>query len=106
MTITVAAISVGMAVDNTIHYLFRYMKESSNTNIDTAIVNSHQTVGHAIMYTALTIAGGFVVFILSNFTPTVLFGVFTALALMTSFVCTLIFMPALLKIMNMSGEIK
>jgi predicted RND superfamily exporter protein len=106
MTITVAAISVGMAVDNTIHYLFRYMKESSNTNIDTAIVNSHQTVGHAIMYTALTIAGGFVVFVLSNFTPTVLFGVFTALALMTSFVCTLIFMPALLKIMNMSGEIK
>jgi predicted RND superfamily exporter protein len=106
MTITVAAISVGMAVDNTIHYLFRYMKESSNTNIDGAIVNSHQTVGHAIMYTALTIAGGFVVFVLSNFTPTVLFGVFTALALMTSFVCTLIFMPALLKIMNMSGEIK
>ena len=104
MTITVAAISVGMAVDNTIHYLFRYMKESSNTNIDDAIVNSHQTVGHAIMYTALTIAGGFVVFVLSNFTPTVLFGVFTALALMTSFICTLIFMPALLKIMNIRGE--
>ncbi|MGA1762035.1 MAG: efflux RND transporter permease subunit [Gammaproteobacteria bacterium] len=104
MTITVAAISVGMAVDNTIHYLFRFIKESSNLNIDDAIGNSHNSVGHAIMYTALTIAGGFSIFVLSNFTPTVLFGLFTALALITSFLSTLIFMPALLKIMHIKGE--
>lgn len=106
MTITVAAISVGMAVDNTIHYLFRLVKESSNATIDEAIATSHQTVGHAIMYTALTIAGGFGVFVLSNFTPTVLFGIFTALALMTSFLSTLIFMPALVKIFNLRGDLR
>ena len=78
MTITVAAISVGMAVDNTIHYLFRFIKESSNLNIDDAIGNSHNSVGTQLCIQPLLLQVVFSIFVLSNFTPTVLFGLFTA----------------------------
>ena len=60
MTITVAAISVGMAVDNTIHYIYRYKKEIKLTGSpNTALINAHTTTGRAIFYTAATIAAGF-----------------------------------------------
>ena len=72
MTITVAAISVGMAVDNTIHYLYRYKFEISNGVAPSdAILKSHTTIGRAILYTALTISIGFLIFSFSNFSPTV-----------------------------------
>ena len=68
MTITVAAISVGMAVDNTIHYIYRYKKEIKITNsIEMALQNAHTTTGRAIFYTAATIATGFSILSLSNF---------------------------------------
>ncbi|NCW10818.1 MAG: transporter, partial [Proteobacteria bacterium] len=83
MTITVAAISVGMAVDNTIHYIYRYKKEIKITNsIEMALQNAHTTTGRAIFYTAATIATGFSILSLSNFFPTQLFGIFTALAML------------------------
>jgi hypothetical protein len=102
MTITVAAISVGIAVDNTIHYLYRYKTEVSNTDItnDQRVLNSHDSVGRAVFYTATTIAAGFSIFALSNFTPTVLFGLFTAFALMVSFFASLTLLPFLLKFFN------
>ena len=102
MTITVAAISVGMAVDNTIHYLFRYKTEvqENNATSDNRIINSHVSVGRAVFYTATTIAAGFSVFALSNFTPTVLFGVFTAFALLVSFFTSLTLLPYLLNASN------
>ena len=102
MTITVAAISVGMAVDNTIHYLFRYKTEvqENNATSDNRIINSHASVGRAVFYTATTIAAGFSVFALSNFTPTVLFGVFTAFALLVSFFTSLTLLPYLLNASN------
>ena len=98
MTITVAAISVGMAVDNTIHYLYRYKTEVqiNRSSSDDRILNSHNSVGRAVFYTATTIAAGFSVFALSNFTPTVLFGVFTAFALLVSFFASLTLLPFLL----------
>ena len=98
MTITVAAISVGMAVDNTIHYLYRYKVEISNGVAPSdAILKSHTTIGRAILYTALTISIGFLIFSFSNFSPTVLFGTFTSLAIFTSLVATLILLPLLLQ---------
>ena len=98
MTITVAAISVGMAVDNTIHYLFRYRSEVlGNMSADNTVINAHNSVGRAVFYTAATIAAGFSIFIFSNFTPTVLFGVFTAFALIVSFFASLTLLPFLLK---------
>jgi predicted RND superfamily exporter protein len=102
MTITVAAISVGMAVDNTIHYLFRYKTEvqENNASFDDRIINSHASVGRAVFYTATTIAAGFSIFALSNFTPTVLFGVFTAFALLVSFFTSLTLLPYLLNAFN------
>ena len=102
MTITVAAISVGMAVDNTIHYLYRYKVEVRNRDInnDQRVINSHETVGRAVFYTATTIAAGFSIFSLSSFTPTVLFGLFTAFALMVSFFASLTLLPFLLKFFN------
>ena len=71
MTITVAAISVGMAVDNTIHYLYRYKTEVKNKDLSNnqRILNSHDSVGRAVFYTATTIAAGFSIFALSSFTP-------------------------------------
>ena len=98
MTITVAAISVGMAVDNTIHYLYRYKTEVqiNRSPSDERILNSHNSVGRAVFYTATTIAAGFSVFALSNFTPTVLFGLVTAFALLVSFFASLTLLPFLL----------
>tara|TARA_B100001769_G_scaffold272405_1_gene266776 strand:- start:144 stop:2603 length:2460 start_codon:yes stop_codon:yes gene_type:complete len=102
MTITVAAISVGMAVDNTIHYLYRYKTEVDNKDLinDQRILNSHNSVGRAVFYTATTISAGFSIFALSSFTPTILFGLFTAFALMVSFFASLTLLPFLLSFFN------
>ena len=97
MTITVAAISVGMAVDNTIHYIYRYKKELKKTNsVQHALENAHTTTGRAIFYTATTIAAGFCILSLSNFFPTVLFGLFTSLAMVLAFITSLTVLPNLL----------
>ena len=97
MTITVAAISVGMAVDNTIHYIYRYKKEMKITHsVEMALLNAHTTTGRAIFYTAATIATGFSILSLSNFFPTQLFGIFTALAMLVAFISSLSLLPNLL----------
>ena len=97
MTITVAAISVGMAVDNTIHYIYRYKKEMKITHsVEMALQNAHTTTGRAIFYTAATIASGFSILALSNFFPTQLFGIFTALAMLIAFISSLSLLPNLL----------
>ncbi|MDA0755553.1 MAG: MMPL family transporter [Proteobacteria bacterium] len=97
MTITVAAISVGMAVDNTIHYIYRYKKEMKATkSVEQALLNAHTTTGRAIFYTAATIATGFSILSLSNFFPTQLFGIFTALAMLVAFISSLSLLPNLL----------
>jgi predicted RND superfamily exporter protein len=97
MTITVAAISVGMAVDNTIHYIYRYKKEMKITrSSELALSNAHTTTGRAIFYTAATIAAGFSILALSNFFPTRLFGIFTAIAMLVAFISSLSLLPNLL----------
>ena len=97
MTITVAAISVGMAVDNTIHDKYRYKKEQKVTNsAQNALKNAHATTGRAIFYTASTIAAGFCILSLSNFFPTILFGLFTSIAMILAFVSSLTLLPNLL----------
>ena len=96
MTITVAAISVGMAVDNTIHYIYRYKKELKKNTTDIALKNAHSTTGRAIFYTASTITAGFLILSLSNFFPTVLFGVFTSIAMILAFISSLTLLPNLL----------
>ena len=97
MTITIAAITIGIAVDNTIHYLYRYKENLIITmSIHEALQLSHNNVGYAVLTTSLTIAFGFSVLILSNFIPTIIFGIFTSLAMLIAMVGVLLTLPSLL----------
>ena len=97
MTITIAAITIGIAVDNTIHYLYRYKENyKEKMNIEKGIKETHNKVGYAILTTSLTISFGFSVLILSNFIPTILFGIFTSIAMIAAMVGVLITLPSLL----------
>ena len=97
MTITVASISVGIAVDNTIHYLYKFKSEYEiNNDFNEAMIRSHSTIGRAIFYTASTISLGFLIFSFSNFIPTIYFGIFTALAMFFAFLVSLTLLPILL----------
>ena len=97
MTITIAAISIGIAVDNTIHYLYRYIKNYTNDkSMENAIKLTHNTVGIAVLTTSVTIAFGFSVLCLSNFVPTVFFGVFTALAMIFAMIGVLLVLPSII----------
>ena len=95
MTITIAAITIGIAVDNTIHYIYR-VKENKNNIIEESIKKAHNNVGNAVLTTSLTIAFGFSVLILSNFIPTILFGLFTGLAMILAMLGVLITLPTLI----------
>ena len=97
MTITIAAITIGIAVDNTIHYIYR-IKNLQNKIKDKKqlISETHNSVGRAVLTTSLTIAFGFSVLSLSSFIPTVLFGIFTALAMLIAMIGVLITLPAIL----------
>ena len=97
MTITIAAISIGIAVDNTIHYIHRYKLEFSQTHdYKTSMFNSHKSIGTAMYYTSITIMIGFSVLVLSEFVPTIYFGLLTMLAMFMAIVADLMLLPTLL----------
>ena len=105
MTITVAAISVGMAVDNTIHYIHRFKIEFRETNnYEQSMINSHRTIGRAMFYTSSTIIFGFLVLITSNFNPTAYFGIFVSLAMLMALVGALTLLPKLLIVFKPLGK--
>ena len=95
MTITIASISVGMSVDYSIHFAWRYLQER-NKSQENSEKETIYSVGRAILITGLTIIVGFLIFMFSNFNPTVLFGIFSALAIYISMVMSFRFLPALL----------
>ena len=98
MTITIAAITIGIAVDNTIHYLYRYKEfNKSNTMID-SIRYTNSSAGLAVFTTSVTIALGFSILSLSSFIPTVIFGIFTSLAMIFAMIGVLLLLPSLLLI--------
>ncbi len=97
MTITIAAITIGIAVDNSIHYIYRFKEELINfKDYDTTIKYCHSTVGVAILNTSITIVFGFSILILSNFIPTIYFGVFTGIAMLLAMISVLTLLPSLL----------
>ena len=100
MTITIAAITIGIAVDNSIHYIYRFRFEKEKLNLDKQEIakNCHQSVGRAIISTSFTIIFGFSILVLSNFIPTIYFGVFTGLAMFTALFLVLTLLPNLLNI--------
>ena len=105
MTVTVAAVSIGMGVDNTIHYIFRFKKEYDSTkDYLLSSKNTHITIGKALLFTSMTIIFGFLSLSMSNFNPTVYFGIFTALAMTMAILSSLVLLPALLIKLKPLGE--
>ncbi len=97
MTITIAAITIGIGVDYAIHYIHRYKKERSKGSEHSIAIHTVQTtVGKALYYTSITITLGFVVLVSSNFMPSIYFGLFTSLAMVISLLATFTIIPILL----------
>ena len=97
MTITIAAITIGIAVDNSIHYIYRFREEFPKTkNYVSTMHYCHANIGKAVFYTASTIIIGFSILVLSNFIPTIYFGVLTALAMFIALFAALTLLPKLI----------
>ncbi|MCX5790151.1 MAG: MMPL family transporter [Elusimicrobia bacterium] len=96
MTITIVSVALGIAVNNTIQYLYRFEKEIlKDGDYLRAMRASHHTIGNPILYTSLTITVGFLILSLSKFVPTVLFGLLIGLAMVVACLSSLILLPAL-----------
>ncbi|MEA3289381.1 MAG: MMPL family transporter [Campylobacterota bacterium] len=99
MTITIAAISIGIAVDDTIHYIHRFKLEYKDTsNYKISMFNSHKSIGVAMFYTSIIITIGFSILVFSNFIPTIYFGLLTMLAMFMAIAADLLLLPVLLLI--------
>ena len=97
MTITIAAITIGIAVDNSIHYIYRFKEEFEKINdYNKTLDRCHSTVGVAILNTSITIVFGFSILILSNFIPTIYFGIFTGIAMLLAMLSVLTLLPKLI----------
>ena len=105
MTITIAAITIGIAVDNSIHYIYRFKEEFNKIkDYNKTLKTCHSTVGVAILNTSITIVFGFSILVLSKFIPTIYFGVFTGLAMLLAMISVLTLLPALILIIKPFGK--
>ena len=105
MTITIAAITIGIAVDNSIHYIYRFREEFKKLkNYNETLEKCHSTVGIAILNTSLTIIFGFSILILSKFIPTIYFGIFTGIAMLLALISVLTLLPKLILIFKPFGK--
>ena len=105
MTITIAAITIGIAVDNSIHYIYRFKEEFNKIkDYNKTLKTCHSTVGVAILNTSITIVFGFSILVLSKFIPTIYFGVFTGLAMLFAMISVLTLLPALILIIKPFGK--
>ena len=105
MTITIAAISVGIAVDDTIHYIHRFRQEfQKDGNYPATLKRCHGSIGHAMTYTSLTIIMGFSILSLSNFIPTIFFGILTGLAMLIALTGALTLLPQLIVFFRVMGK--
>ncbi len=104
MTITIAAISMGIAVDNTIHYIYRFKQEYSvERNYVKTVFHCHGSIGYAMYYTSVTIIIGFSILSLSNFLPSIYFGLLTGLAMLIALIASLTLLPQLLIVFKPFG---
>ena len=105
MTITIAAITIGIAVDNSIHYIYRFKEEFSKIkNYSKTLKKCHSTVGVAILNTSITIVFGFSILVLSKFIPTIYFGMFTGLAMLLAMISVLTLLPVLILAVKPFGK--
>jgi predicted RND superfamily exporter protein len=104
MTITIAAISVGIAVDNTIHYIHRFEEEFQvDGNYIQSVHRCHGSIGYAMYYTSITIIVGFSILALSNFVPSIYFGLLTGLAMLIALIAALTLLPRLIIVIKPYG---
>jgi hypothetical protein len=97
MTITIAAIAMGIAIDNSIHYIYRFKEEfAKNGNYAETLRICHGNVGKAILNTSVTIIFGFSILVFSNFIPTIYFGLFTGLAMFIALMAILTLLPRII----------
>jgi predicted RND superfamily exporter protein len=105
MTITIAAITIGIAVDNSIHYIYRFKEEFKKiNNYNETLDRCHNTVGIAILNTSITIVFGFSILVFSNFIPTIYFGVFTGIAMLLAMISVLTLLPKLILMLKPFGD--
>ena len=105
MTITVAAITVGIAVDDTIHYIHRFKVEFEKDRDYLATMHRcHSSIGRAMSYTSITIIAGFSILVLSNFIPTIYFGLFTGFAMLMALLGALTLLPRLILLFQPFGR--
>jgi predicted RND superfamily exporter protein len=105
MTITIAAITIGIAVDNSIHYIYRFKEEfEKNKDYIKTLKLCHSTVGIAILNTSITIIFGFSILIFSKFIPTIYFGIFTGVAMLLAMISVLTLLPSLILINKPFGK--
>jgi len=105
MTITIAAITIGIAVDNSIHYIYRFREEFHKIkNYNLTLEKCHSTVGIAILNTSITIIFGFSILVLSNFIPTIYFGFFTGVAMLLALISVLTLLPKLILLLKPFGD--
>ncbi|MCC2607023.1 efflux RND transporter permease subunit [Planctobacterium marinum] len=97
MTITIAAIAMGIAVDDTIHFVHRYLQGQKANSASDALKDTFHSTGFALFCTTVVIAAGFSLLSFSDFVPSVLFGLLTAVAMLLAFVIDLTLLPVLLK---------
>ena len=101
MTITMAAITIGIAVDNSIHYIYRFREELPGCGDYVSTLKlCHANIGRAVFYTSCTIIFGFSILILSNFLPTIYFGVLTGLAMLVALLAALTLLPKLILVVK------
>lgn len=98
MTITIAAISVGIAVDDSIHFVHRSREEYHEVgDYQQALHNGAMSIGRAMYYTSVVITLGFMILVFSNFVPTVYFGVLTGVAMVSALIGDLVLLPVLMR---------
>jgi hypothetical protein len=97
MTVTIAAINIGIGVDNSIHYIHRFREEfQQDGNFWMSIRRCHNSIARAMYYTSVTVVLGFSILALSNFIPTIYFGVLSGLAMITALIANLMLLPVLI----------
>ncbi len=97
MTITIAAISVGIAVDDTIHYIHRFKREYKlDGDYIAAMHRCHASIGYAMYYTSVAVIIGFSILVLSSFIPSIYFGLLTGLAMVVALIASLTLLPQLI----------
>jgi len=105
MTITIASITIGISVDDTIHYIHRFQREFPlDRNYLATVYRCHRSIGRALYYTTVAITIGFSILMLSNFIPTIYFGLFTGFAMLVALMGDLLLLPQLILVLKPLGK--